>query len=56
MIKQSIILNMIIILLLSFSLVITYVIYKRQKDKELKEISLYLEDITSGNYKLEIDN
>jgi len=55
MIKQSIILNMIIILLLSFFLVITYVIYKRQKDNELKQISLYLEDITSGNYKLEID-
>lgn len=40
----------------AFSLIGTYLIYNRRKDRDISEIEAYVEQINRGNYRLNIDN
>lgn len=49
-------LNIIVLLTLSISLLVTFMKYNNKKDKKLKEITKYIEEINRKNYKLNIDD
>ncbi len=49
-------LNFILILILSFSLLLIFLNYNNLKDKQLKKITRYVEEINNKNYKLDIDD
>lgn len=50
------ILNTIILIILALLILIIYIKYNYSKDKKLNEITRYIEEINSGNYKLDIDD
>lgn len=50
------ILNICIILSLSILLIAIFIIYNNSKDKKLKQITNYIEQINSKNYRLDIDD
>lgn len=54
--KMFIKIDIAILILLSISLVIVFCRYNRKKDKKLKEITQYIEEINRKNYKLNIDD
>lgn len=51
-----IILNILELLILSISLLIVFGIYNSNKNKKLKEITQYIEEINRRNYKLDIED
>ena len=52
---KFLILNVIILLLFSITLLTSFLIYNVSKDKKLKQITKYIEQINNKNYKLNID-
>ena len=48
--------TLIIILIFALLLLIVFLKYNSNKDKKLKEITEYIEEINNGNYKLDIDD
>lgn len=54
--NMFIILNVGILILLGLSLLIVFLKYNKSKDKKLKEITQYIEEINRKNYKLNIDD
>lgn len=54
--NMFIILNVGILILLWISLLIVFLKYNNSKDKKLKEITQYIEEINRKNYKLNIDD
>ena len=54
--NMFIILNVGILILLWISLLIVFLKYNNSKDKKLKEITQYIEEIHRKNYKLNIDD
>ena len=54
-IKTSIIINVFLLLIFILILVIFYFQYLKNHNRELSNITNYLESINEGNYKLEID-
>lgn len=53
--KQSVIINVVILLIFAATMLLFFLIYNFKKDKELEEIVYYVEQINQRNYKLEID-
>jgi len=51
-----IIINEMIILFLGITLIIINLKYETKKERDIKEIENYIEEINNGNYKLNIDN
>ena len=51
----AILINTTLVLMFSLLLTFTFLQYNRQKDKELQQITHYLEEINQKNYKLDID-
>lgn len=49
-------LNIVIFVVFFCLILITFLIYNHKKDKELNEITKYIEEINRGNYKLDIDD
>lgn len=54
--NMFLILNTMILIILALLNLIIYIKYDYSKDKKLKEITRYIEEINSGNYKLNIDD
>lgn len=52
---KFLIFNVIILLLFSITLLTSFLIYNVSKDKKLKQITKYIEQINNKNYKLNID-
>lgn len=54
--SRFLILNMSIIIILTFTVFYIFLKYNNSKDKTLKEITKYIEEINNKNYKLDIDD
>lgn len=54
--KNSLILNTAILIILSLLILIIFMKYNHLKDKKLKEITKYIEEINNKNYRLDIDD
>lgn len=54
--KNFLILNIIILTTLSFMILLILLKYNYKKDKKLKQITNYIEDINNKNYKLDIED
>ena len=52
----ALILNIVICITLGVTIIFIYLRYNYKKDKKLKEITKYIEEINSRNYKLDIDD
>ncbi len=50
------VLNMVIIIVLSTSILVIFLKYNKSKDKKINEITKYMEEINNKNYKLDIDD
>ena len=54
--KYSIIFGLLILFIVQCFLVVIFLKYNSNKDKKLKEITKYIEDINNRNYRLDIDD
>lgn len=54
--RMFVVINITGVVILSFLLELFYLKHNRRKDKDIEEISSYIEQINKGNYKLNIDN
>lgn len=48
--------NLGLIIILTLNIILIFIIYNNSKDKKLKEITKYIEEINNKNYKLDIDD
>ena len=54
--KHDTLIIILLVMMLSIALIGTFLFYNWKKDKEIAEITYYLEQINRGNYNLEIEN